>query len=95
MRDSSESNYSNYIEIMWEDIELVKQGSQEMFLTAKSDSIKNNVGKLILETVRTKIELLSSKALDISVELLGKKLRQFRDENQDLKQQLGKYHDSE
>lgn len=93
VRDLSESNYSYYIESMWSDIELVKQESQEVFLTTKSDSVKNNAGKLILETVRTKVEMLNGRVLDVSVELLGKKLREFRDENKDLKQRL-ESHDS-
>ena len=81
---------------MWEDIELVTQGSQEMFITTKNPNIKNNAGKLILETVRTKIELFNSKALDISVELLGKKMRSLKEENTHLKYQLEKHpHDSE
>jgi len=96
LRDLSESNYSFYVENMWEDIELVTQGSQEMFITTKNPNIKNNAGKLILETVRTKIELFNSKALDISVELLGKKMRSLKKENTHLKYQLEKHpHDSE
>jgi N-glycosylase/DNA lyase len=95
VRDLSESNYSTYVQEMFENIDFVTDEAMQMLTTTRNDRTKIFSGKLILEAVRTKTEILSGKVLDISVELLGKKLSSMREENHNLKEKLAKSrHDS-
>ncbi len=93
LKDLAESNYSFYIESMWSDIEFVIQGAHQMFINAKNGMSKIHAVKLILDTVKAKHELLNGRVLDVSVELLGKKLHKLKDENKVLREQLAS-HDS-
>lgn len=95
VRDLSESNYSSYIQDMFENIDYVTDEAMQMLTTTGNDKTKILSGKLILEGVRTKTEILSGKVLDISVELLSKKMRSMREENNNLQQELAESrHDS-
>lgn len=94
LRDLSESNYSDYVENMWNDIEFVKQEAHEMMKNTTNARTRIIAGKLMLETVRTKVELFSGSVLNVSVELLAKKMQKFREENNYLKQRLENTHDS-
>lgn len=75
--------YSSTIREIFDKIKLVENKAEENIDDPKG-FVKVNSLKLILEAQKLKGEILSGKAMDVSIELLGKKLRRLEDENEKL-----------
>jgi hypothetical protein len=70
--------YSSTIREMFEDLDKVKESAEADFNHDKG-FVRVNARKTVIDTVLAKEKILSGKALDVSVELLGKKYREMRD----------------
>ena len=66
--------YSNTIHIMFDDLEEIKNKARE-FYDSEKGFVKINALKIGIDVVGMKEKILSGKALDVSVELLGKRMR--------------------
>lgn len=90
--DLSSSLYSQKLENMFEEIKNVRKEAHDLIRDAKSGDTKfknwtiTQALKLIDGSVKTEESILSGKALDISVSMLGKKLQALEEENAKLKQ---------
>lgn len=84
LSDIARYNYSSYLSQIWENLESLEDETKSNFYDP-SGFVKVNSKKIYLDIQKVKLELLGGKALDVSVELLGKRMRLLRDENTRLK----------
>ena len=81
-------NYSAYMEDMWEDMEIVRRWCLEKIhdmWDSKNPHLMFQVGKLLHENVKTKIDFLNGGVLSLSISLLTKEVKKIKEENQALK----------
>ena len=78
-------SYSAMMRNIFDKIEYVENESQKDFDDSKG-FVRINSKKIYLECQKLKADILEGKVMDISVELLGKKLRTMQEENRKLKQ---------
>ena len=79
--------YSSTMRDIFEKIERVEDQAFKEFNNEKG-FVKVNSMKIVLDAQKLKSDILSGKALDVSVEQLGKKMRQVLEKNEQLNQQL-------
>ncbi len=75
--------YSHTIRGMFEDIEEIQREAKKNY-THDKGFIRINSMKIGLEAIKLKEDILSGKAMDVSIELLGKKMRRMEEENNKL-----------
>ncbi len=86
IHELSTYSYSAYIEDLFNKIELVESESMKDF-EHSSGFVRINAKKLMLDCQKVKGDLLSGQVLNVSVEKLGKKLRETLEENKKLKEE--------
>lgn len=81
--------YSSTIQGMFEDLDHVRDTAMKDFEHEKG-FVRINSKKLVVDTVLAKEKILSGRTLDVSIELLGKKLRQITAQKNDYEAELNK-----
>jgi len=81
--------YSHTIRTMFEDIEEIQAVAKTNYDNEKG-FVRINALKIGLESIKLKEDILSGKAMDVSIELLGKKMRKLTEENNQLTGKLTK-----
>lgn len=74
--------YSGILRDIFEKIALIERESKKDF-DSNSGFVKVNSKKLYLECQKVKTDILESKAVDISIELMSKKLRKLQQEQRE------------
>ena len=87
--DLSIYTYSSTIREMFEDIDLIRRETKKDF-EDPSGFVRVNSKKIFLSTVELREKILSGKALDVSIELLGKEFRRLREDKEKLETELNK-----